>query len=207
MKPRVIPHMRSPAYVRGYIKGKVPGWRKERIAPGACLWIYWRVVAPVVRREIAGEKDTERKQEKGWLAGPDARGWPTAATGGSQQSALSGSHFKPPPLVEVLTKRAGSKDVISKSPEFLRWSIRPFSGRYFMRSGQLTMTGRTKRTRGRANGQDLLAFCPPLGRCRTCPIQTMTLTTLSNSGLKTRCRRSQCSGVVDTFISYHENRG
>ena len=72
-------------------------------SPGACLWIYWRVVAPVVRREIAGEKDTERKQEKGWLAGPDARGWPTAATGGSQQSALSGSHFKPPPLVEVLT--------------------------------------------------------------------------------------------------------
>ena len=92
MKPRVIPHMRSPAYVRGYIKGKVPGWRKERIAPGACLWIYSRIVAPVVRREIAGEKDTERKQEKGWLAGPDARGWPTAATGGSQQSALSGSH-------------------------------------------------------------------------------------------------------------------
>ena len=74
MKPRVIPHMRSPAYVRGYIKGKVPGWRKERIAPGACLWIYWRVVAPVVRREIAGEKDTERKQEKGWLAGPDGAG-------------------------------------------------------------------------------------------------------------------------------------
>ena len=97
--------MHSPAYVRGYIKGKVPGWRKERIAPGACLWIYSHVVAPVVRREIAGEKDTERKQEKGWLAGPDARGWPTAATGGSQQSALSGSHFKPPPLVEVLTRR------------------------------------------------------------------------------------------------------
>ena len=85
MKPRVIAHAHSPTCVRGYIKGKVPRWRKERIVPGECLWIYWCVVAPVVRRERAGEKDTKWKQEEGWRAGPDAgRGWPTAAAGGSQ---------------------------------------------------------------------------------------------------------------------------
>ena len=52
--------------------------------PGECLWICWCVVAPVVHREMAGEKDTKRKQEEGRLAGPDAGGWATAAAGGSQ---------------------------------------------------------------------------------------------------------------------------
>ena len=84
MKPCVIPPTHSPAHVRGYITGTVAGWRKEQIVPGECPWIYGCVVAPVARRERAGEKETKRKQEESWLAGPDAGGWPTAAVGGSQ---------------------------------------------------------------------------------------------------------------------------
>ena len=103
MKPRVIPRTHSLAHVRGATKGKVPEWRNGRIVPGECLRVYGCVVAPVVRRETAAEKEIKRKQEGGLLAGPETGGWPTAATGGSQQSALSGSHFKPPPLAEVLT--------------------------------------------------------------------------------------------------------
>ena len=105
MKPRVIPRTHSLAHVRGATKGKVPEWRNGRIVPGECLRVYGCVVAPVVRRETAAEKEIKRKQEGGLLAGPETGGWPTAATGGSQQSALSGSHFKPPPLAEVLTQR------------------------------------------------------------------------------------------------------
>jgi len=75
-------------------------------SPGRMPLTYGCVVAPGVGREIAAETGIKRKQEEGLLAGPEAGGWPTAATGGSQQSALSGSHFKPPPLVEVLTFEA-----------------------------------------------------------------------------------------------------
>jgi hypothetical protein len=51
---------------------------------------------------MAGEKDTKRKEE-GWLAGPDAGAGRLPPQAAPKQSALSGSHYKPPPLVEVLT--------------------------------------------------------------------------------------------------------
>ena len=105
MKPRVICRAYWLAHVRGYTAGGTPGRREGRAVPGECLWIYECVAAPGVGREIAAEKGIKRMQGEGLLAGPEAGGWLTAATGGSQQSALSGSYFKPPPLVEVLTTR------------------------------------------------------------------------------------------------------
>ena len=105
MKPRVIPHTHSPAYVRGYIKGKVPGGRKERIVrerASGSLGVSWHQWCA---RERAGEKDTKQEARgrlAGWteIWGGAGRLPPQAAP---KQPALSGSRYKPPPLVEVLT--------------------------------------------------------------------------------------------------------
>jgi hypothetical protein len=67
-------------------------------------------VAPAVGSKIATEKGIKRKQEEGLLAGPEAGAGRPPPQAAPKQSALNGSHFKPPPLVEVLTRSFARED-------------------------------------------------------------------------------------------------